>query len=161
MSQLLLLAAIITSGLQTAPPTTTARPHPDFTGTWTLEHVAADPRSRSTSGPSFFVGSTVTIQQSGDRLTLTQTAPRAHPPVTFTLDGRDSRNTLSNFHDGTLWQFTSRARWEFNTLVIETRGAWDTKMRWSITPSGTLSVQEWAPSIDLGASVSAAVYSRR
>ena len=161
MSQLLLLVATLFSTLQTVRPATAARERPDFSGNWRLEHVAGDPRSRSIGGPSFFVGSAVTIQQWGDRLTLTQTAPRALPALTFSLDGLDSRNTLPNFHDGTLWQFTSRARWEYNTLVIETTGAWETKMRWSITSAGKLSIQDWAPSIDLGTSVNATLYSRR
>jgi hypothetical protein len=161
MAQLFLVVVTLISALQTVAPATAAGERPDFTGTWTLEHVTGDPRSRSTGAPSFFVGSAATIQQAGDRLTLTQSAPRAHPALTFRLDGLDSQNTLPNFHDATSWQFSSRARWEYNTLVIETTGAWETKMRWSITPSGKLSIQDWAPSIDLGTSVNAAVYSRR
>jgi hypothetical protein len=155
------MVAAIAVVFQTAQPASTLTQHPNFAGTWTLEHAAGDPRSRSVGGPSFFLGSRMTIDQDGDTLVVTQTSPRMHPTLTFALDGVDSRNTLPNFHGGPSWQFVSRATWENNALVIDTSGAWDVKMRWSITPSGQLSVQEWAPSIDLGASVNHTLYSRR
>jgi hypothetical protein len=160
MPQMLLLVATLAFALQTAASTTQSK-RPDFTGAWTLEHVSGDPRSRSIGSASFFLGATLTIQHAGERLTVTQIAPRAHPTLTFGLDGLDSPNILPNFHDGTSWHFVSRARWEYNTLVIDTTGAWETRMRWSITPSGRLSVQDWAPSIDLGTSVNGTLYSRR
>jgi hypothetical protein len=159
MPQLLLLVA--TLALQTIAAPTPLSKRPDFSGSWTVEHVTGDPRSRSTGGPPFFLGATVTIQHTGERLTVTQIAPLAHPVLTFRLDGLDSRNTLPNIHDGSFWQFVSRATWEYDTLVIDTTGAWETKMRWSITSSGRLLVQDWAPSIDLGTSVNATLYSRR
>jgi len=161
MTQFFFVVAAIAVGFPALQPARTPPPRPNFAGSWTLEHVAGDPRSQSVGGPSFFLGSTMTVERDGDRLVVTQMSPRTHPKLTFTPDGGDSRNTLPNFHGGPSWQFVSRATWDRNTLVIETTGAWDVKMRWSMTPAGQLSVQEWAPSIDLGTSVNHTLYSRR
>jgi hypothetical protein len=161
MPLLFLVVAAIAVTFQTAQPASTPTQHPNFGGSWTLDHATGDPRSQSVGGPSFFLGSRLTVDQDGERLVVTQARPRTHPKVILTLDGVDSWNTLPNFHGGPSWQFVSRAIWENNTLVIDTTGAWDAKMRWSITPSGQLSVLEWAPSIDLGMSATHALYSRR
>lgn len=161
MPHAFLVVVAIALGLQGLQPAQTPSPRPIFAGSWTLEHVTGDPRSRSAGGPPFFLGSTIVIEQDGDRLLVTQTSPRKHPTLAFAPDGSDTRNTLPNFHGGPSWEFVSHARWQGRSLVVDTAGAWQVKMRWSITPSGELSVQEWAPSIDLGMSINHALYSKR
>jgi len=122
---------------------------PNFSGTWKLEHVAADPRMRFHAEPDYLLGSEMTVVQDAERLVLTQKSPRSHPALTLALDAAESSNTLPGIRGGPAVTFVSRVMWERGSLVVATKGAWEMTQRWSLTPSGHLSIQDIAPNIEV------------
>ena len=134
---------------------------PNFTGSWKLEHVAADPRMRTPSGPDYLLGSEMNVVQDVTRLVITRTDPRARAELTFMLDGTESRNSLPEPRGGALLQFLSRLEWNSDTLIVETTVPWVMTQRWSLTPSGQLSIQDVAPNIEVSVSTTHLLYSRK
>ena len=161
MRQLLAFLGALAIAALAAIPATTITQRPDFSGSWTLRHVAADPRMRTGAGPDFFAGSRLVVEQTSETLTVTQTAPRSHPRLSFALDGKDSSNTLPDPRDGSTMRFVTRATWDRDTLVLETSEPWEMMSRWSLTPDGQLSMQVRAPNIEVGTSTIHVLYSRK
>ncbi len=162
MRQLLVfLGALAIAAPAAVPATAVTQQRPDFSGSWTLRHVAADPRMRTGAGPDFLAGSRMVVEQTGETLIVTQTAPRSHPKLRFALDGSESSNTLPDHRDGSPMRFVTRATWERDTLVLDTREPWEMMSRWSLTPDGQLSMQVRAPNIEVGVSATHVLYSRK
>jgi hypothetical protein len=155
---LILIGLAIASQIE--PARATAQQRPNFSGTWKLEHVASDPRMRTGAGPDYLLGSEITVVQDAGRLVLTKTGPESHPPLTFALDGSESRNTLPGIRGGAPLDWLARLIWERNTLVMETTAPWVIMQRWSLTPSGQLSIQDNAPNIEVGRSTIHLLYGK-
>jgi hypothetical protein len=153
-------ALVIASGVA-VPPSAITQQRPNFAGSWTLQHVAADPRMRTFGGPDFFAGSRMVVEQNGETLVVTQSAPYAHPRISFALDGSASPNTLPQPHGGSPWHFVTRATWDRDTLVLDTKEPWEMMSRWSLTPDGQLSIQVIAPNIEVRVSTTHVLYSRK
>ena len=92
------------------------------------------------------------VVQDVARLVITRTDPRARAELTFMLDGTESRNSLPEPRGSALLQFLSRLEWNGDTLIVETTVPWVMTQRWSLTPSGQLSIQDVAPNIEVSVS---------
>ncbi len=134
---------------------------PNFTGSWTLVHAAADPRLRFASGPDYLLGSKMEVVQDATRLAVTLTSPEIHPQISFTFDGSESRNSLPGLHGGPPLQCVSRLTWNRDTLIVETTEPWAMTQRWSLTPSGQLSIQDVAPNLKVSVATTHLLYARK
>ena len=149
---------VIVQGLQPVRPPSA---HTNFTGSWTLEHVVLDPRTTSSPYPPILLGATFTIEQDERSVAFTQVAPHSNPTLIIPLGDGEGRSAVPNPRGGTAWQFASHGKWEGSTLVVSFVGSFDVKMRLSLTQNGQLSIQEWAPNLEIGSATNNAQYSRR
>ena len=90
-----------------------------FAGTWT---VVADPAAAAPApgrGGGRGLGQAATIAQDAKTLTVTRTTQNGEVKSVYNLDGTDSKNTLSM--GGNSVEQTSKARWEGDKLIIDTK----------------------------------------
>jgi hypothetical protein len=143
---------------QVGQETATIQGRPNFTGSWSLEHMTADPRMRTAPAPDYLLRSEIKVAQDASQLVITRSDT---PPLKFALDGSESRNTLPGLHGGPPLQFVSRVTWDRNTLIIDTTAPWALTQRWSLTRSGQLSIQDIAPNIEVSVSTTHLLYSKQ
>lgn len=98
----------------------TARaPKPNFSGTWTLDLATATLADGSRGGGALGSGP-VTVTQTAETLTVARTMNGTPVSLTYTLDGKGSRNVLVG-RDGQRANALSTARWDGPRLTIVTR----------------------------------------
>src|SRR6188508_3030087 len=122
---LFLIGVVVVSHVGLARGGGLVQERPNFSGTWTLDHIAADPRMRTLASPDYFLGTEITVVQDATRLVLTQTRPKAYPSMTFAFDAGASSNTLPNFREGPALTFVSRVLCDRGTLVVATTTPWE------------------------------------
>jgi hypothetical protein len=86
---------------------------PDFSGTWTLDPASAPAGGALGGGP-------VTVTHTAETLTVARTMNGRRVSLTYTLDGKGSRNILVG-RDGQRAHAVSTARWDGHRLTIVTR----------------------------------------
>jgi hypothetical protein len=86
---------------------------PDFSGTWTLDPASASAAGALGRGPA-------TVKQTAETLTIERTMGDADVPLTYKLDGTDSRNVMTG-RDGQSVDSMSTAKWDGRKLRIVTR----------------------------------------
>ena len=90
----------------------------NLAGTWT---VVPDPSAPAPTGRGGGrgLGQGATISQDAKTLTVTRTTPNGEIKTVYNLDGTDSKNTLTM--GGNSVEQTSKARWEGDKLIIDTK----------------------------------------
>jgi hypothetical protein len=102
---------------------------PDFSGKWVSAEPQPAPADTAGGGsggggrraPQPGFGPEFSVKQDAKTLTITRVsqAGQAAPPLTYNLDGSESKNTMTR--DGQQIEQISTAKWEGNTLVIVTQ----------------------------------------
>jgi hypothetical protein len=97
--------------------TTVSAQGKNLAGTWT---VVADPAAPAPGrGGGRGLGQGATISQDSKTLTVTRTTQNGEVKTVYNIDGTDSKNTLTM--GGNSVEQTSKARWEGDKLIIDTK----------------------------------------
>ena len=135
-----------------------AQGKPDFSGRWVMvdpppaaENTGAGRGGRGGFQPGF--GPEITVKQDASTLTVTRGGQSA--PLTYKLDGSQSKNTVTR--GGQQQEQTATATWEGNTLVIATevsfQGRTGVQRRVLAMEDGNLVIQQTNPGRGGGATI--------
>jgi len=126
-----------------------AQTPPSFAGKWTLVPDANAPAGGGRGG----LGTTATVTQDANTVTIARTTQMGDFTATYKLDGTESKNTL-NIQGNSVEQ-VSIAKWDAGKLKINTTMNFqgqpvETSMVLSLDPSGDLLVESTRPDFQGG-----------